>query len=202
MWISRETAEDWFRYKGWKPSTSLIGWEKRNRYLLVKNGMAKILDDGGAHGRNAIYLASLGIYDVYLTDVNVYSLKMGKEKVLDKSKDKKKRIEIIQSDSKYHPFQNEVFDAIISHSLTHWLNNLEEVYQYLLDCYRILRPQGILFGMTFKEWRKVSEKFSRYPIFVNKETLKELIEKSGFDIVKIYEEVKGNKIAWFFEIKK
>jgi len=202
MWLSQSRAEEWLKYMGWEPSNSLVDWEKRNRYLLTKNGKPNILDDGGAHGRKAIYLASLGFYDIYLADVNVYSLRIGKEKLVDKIEDGKKRIEFIRENSIYHPFQNSVFDAVISFGLTHWLNNLEEIEQYLLDCRRILKPQGLLFGMTFKEWENMPKGLPRYPIFMDKETLKNLIQNSEFDIIKIYEKRKEDKIGWFFETKK
>ncbi|MCL2671750.1 MAG: class I SAM-dependent methyltransferase [Clostridiales bacterium] len=102
---------------------------------------ATVYDIGGGYGEYAFWLASLG-YDVFLYDISCRNIEVAKE-LSDAYTNKLKAIELADARSINRP--NESADAILLFGPLYHIVDYAERQLALAECYRLLRPGGLLF---------------------------------------------------------
>lgn len=103
----------------------------------------KAIDVGFGTGNNIIFLNSLGL-DTYGTEIS-------KEIVDDVSKIMKKqgiKCTLKVGTNKEMPFEDNMFDYLISWNVIHYENNEEDMAKALNEYYRVLKPGGRFFLQT------------------------------------------------------
>jgi len=150
-------------YESWKniegknvPSTSGFS-EKILGYLRPKSA---VLDLGCGYGRLSEFFASRG-FEIYGIDVN--------EKAIEEAKrnEELEGIRFSVQDATNTNFANDFFGGIVSQAILACMN-IEERKKILKECYRILKPKGVIqiaeFGLTenreeYIEHAKITEEY-------------------------------------------
>lgn len=130
---------------------------------LIKMNKRKLTVYGIDISRNAIKTASKNFPDINFRPASVYHL----------------------------PFKNNYFDAVV---LRHVLEHLENPTDALEEINRILKPGGLFYSSTPLENdpliisadHKYSEKYHGHRQFYSRNLLRELLEKEGFLIKRVY----------------
>ncbi|MCX7878507.1 MAG: class I SAM-dependent methyltransferase [Ignavibacteria bacterium] len=78
------------------------------------------------------------------------------------------------------PFENDRFDVIISSQV---LEHVQDVEHYMNECYRLLKPDGILLLSTHGTWQYHASPYDYYRW--TRKGLELLMEKHNFEIIKI-----------------
>lgn len=102
--------------------------------------------------------------------------------------------DLVCADAESLPFSRSSVDLVFSASTFQWLNDLETA---LLECKRVLRPQGLLLFSTFgpdtlKELRSSFAAVDPYPRvnpFLARQEVSDLLEKSGLSQARVESEV-------------
>jgi ubiquinone/menaquinone biosynthesis C-methylase UbiE len=108
--------------------------------LFKKHNVKRILDLGCGSGRHVIYFAKKG-FDVYGIDVAKEGIKITKSWL------KKERLQAnlkIGSIYKKLPYQNNLFDAVISTSVIHHAR-IKNIRKAIREIERVLKPNGLIF---------------------------------------------------------
>ncbi len=154
--------------------------------LLPKENK-KILDAGCAAGRDSKFLFDKGV-EVVGIDLSPELLKVAKNNY--------PAIEFIEGNFLHLPFKNETFGGIWAHASLLHFETVTDVLNSLKEFYRVLIKGGILhiyvkeqFGD--KKFDVVTDKLSshdRFFQYFTKEEVIDLMNKSGFTLVKIENE--------------
>ena len=167
-------------------------WESVKNFNNIINSNSKILDAGCGNGKNMIYFKKNG-HTVKAIDFSDSLLKICKSKDLD----------VLNSDIRNLPFENNTFDNTISIAVIHHLSTNEDRIKAIKELLRVTKKDGkILITVwaieqeaqsrrTFKLGDNIvsfEDSFRYYHIF-NEESFLNLIKE--FQIEKYYWE-KGN----------
>ncbi len=191
------------RYKPWPESKRFIS-------TLPKN--SKVLDLGCGNGRNSIYLAKEGMNVIGL-DFSLGLIKIAKNKM--EWKEVLNHVNLIQGEIASLPLQDDTVDAVLYIATLHHLPTPKERLQSLKEVARCLKSNGRVlvsawaqeqekfedelkvskekmedgfeFGDIFLPWMmKDGRVFQRYYHLFSKDEFKDLIEKSGLEVVRIF----------------
>ncbi len=101
------------------------------------------------------------------------------------------------------PLKENSFDYVISVAVLHHLDSEEKRLQALEEIRRILKKQGKLFLTVWHKktnkndvyipWNRKGKTYNRYYHFFKKEELRKLLEKTGFEKIKISEDGRKKK---------
>lgn len=197
------------------PNEQVIRFIKRNVSDINKT----ILDFGCGAGRNSIALAGEG-YNIIAIDCTQDAVDMLKEKAKDKSYNIKC---LVNSNENQVPLEANSIDAIIADGSLFY-NNFEDTIKLLNELRKSLVNGGLiwadwrstdeyLYGMgkeiekNYFEMNELSARLGARYHFFDKETLKDVYEQAGLDVISIdvfeYTEQNGKKKnSWFHVIAK
>lgn len=138
----------------------LIEFERTKEILreMLPPPPAVIYDIGGAYGEYSYYLAALG-YDVYLYDIAEKNIEMSHKlgKKLDLTL---KAAEVADARSIDRPDNSA--DAILLFGPLYHIVDREERLLCLKECYRLLKPNGMLFTAAISRYATMLKYTSRY----------------------------------------
>lgn len=169
---------------------------------------SKILDLGCGSGRNFKAFNQKNNLEIYAQDFSKEMLKHAKVN----AKKLKLNIQTVHSPSTKIPFKDNFFDSIICIALLHCLT-LNQTKKTLKELHRVLKPKSkaliTVWSRNSKRLRnkpkesfitwtiekeKLPEKQPRYTYIFEKQELESLLKKSGFKIIKTWEERNINAI--------
>ncbi len=104
------------------------------------------------------------------------------------------------------PFKEKSFDYIISIAVLHHLDSGEKRLSFLEEMRRVMKPKGEAFFTAWNKpdakkkdvcipWTRKEKEYKRYYHFFEKEELKQLLEKAGFERYKIFEDGKKKNLC-------
>lgn len=176
-------AEEWHEFK---TSPSVAATE------FINKSKGKILDFGSGSGRNLLGLKKSEKRELYLIDFSKEMLKLAKKRT------KELGIEIHTKVSKLEKtdFPDNFFDAAICTAVIHCIETSEKREKAIKELFRILKPGA---KVEIEVWNKNSERFKkspkekfiawrnkglRYYYLYDEKEFRELLEKTGFRIIK------------------
>jgi len=169
-------ARFWLSRVGWEPS------EVAKR--IVRENDPKetgyVADIGGAHGREALWLAEQG-FDSILVEPNKYSLGLAKER----AKNKKLDVNLIKAALPYLPLCSDVIEIVDLYWTLHQIPD-EHKLESLKETYRILKPCGSLYSTSFGDWGDMDMPDSIYPVKEREDFIR-LHTRGGFQLVTVKE---------------
>ena len=107
----------------------------------------KVADLGCGAGRYTIWLAQNG-FDVYACDASIGMLNRTKEG-LKKIRYQNIEEKVVHSRLEKLPFDDEIFDIVLTNGVIHNAYTVEEFFQCLKECMRVLKQDGILYLSVF-----------------------------------------------------
>lgn len=114
-----------------------------------KLGVTRVLDLGSGAGRNSQLLFELG-YDVYACDLFDGMVQATSQRLIKAGMDLAEvKQKVLKASMLHLPYQDQIFDAIISNGVYHNAFNLNEFGQALGESSRVLKPEGYLCFNTF-----------------------------------------------------
>lgn len=176
-------AEEWHEFKT-TPS------QAATEFLNKSQG--KILDFGSGSGRNLLELKSSKKRELYLLDFSKEMLKKAEQR----AKKLKLKIKTFHYELEKTPFQDNFFDAAICTAALHCIPTKRKRKKSIKELYRILKPKA---KAEIEVWNKNSKRFEkapkekfiawrdkgkRYYYLYEEEELKNLLEETGFKIIK------------------
>ncbi|MBI4406451.1 methyltransferase domain-containing protein [Candidatus Micrarchaeota archaeon] len=192
MQIYNEIAEEWNEYRQ-KPLPAF--------HLLLQHARGGVcLDAGTGNGRHLPLLA--GKYrEVHAIDTSKKLISIAKQRKIPRAK-------IKHGDITRLPFVDNYFNDVYSTAVLHHLSR-EQALQALREIHRVLKPSGLLLATV---WNKGQEKFrklkkednvpwrkkdgtvvNRFVHFFSEREIRQLARQSGFQIVKLFYDSKGEK---------
>ena len=153
----------------------------------------KVVDLGCGAGRYTIWLAQSG-YDVYACDASEGMLnktKEGLEKIGYQDMEQK----ILKSRLEDLPFEDEMFDIVLTNGVIHNAFTCKEYKQCLEECVRVLKTDGVLYLSVFtsdtvdNKLEKVEEHVYLTPdglrmILFNKEEIIQMLSDLNYQMTK------------------
>jgi SAM-dependent methyltransferase len=184
--VSKEAAKVWLEERGWKPSRTAReicnDLEKGMFHYgepgngTFKKGMT-LCDIGGAHGRDCLHLSKAG-FSAILVDPNIYSLEYTREKM----KQEGAYFALIEGVLPYLPLADKSVDIVEFRGALHHIP-----YEHQLDALneinRIMKPNGILYSMSYGNFGKPPPKKALYPL-EKFDAFRELHNQAGFEILR------------------
>jgi len=181
--VWNKIAPEWHEFKT-NPSEAAIEF--------INKSKGKILDFGSGSGRNLLGLEQSESRELYLVDFSEEMLKLAEKRA------KSLRIEIKTTQSKLEKtkFEDNFFDAAICVAAIHCVETKVKRNSAIKELYRILKPgkkaeievwdkDSLRYQKAPKEkfvaWR---DKGKRYYYLYNEKELRELLEKTGFKVIK------------------
>ena len=176
-------AEEWHKFKT-TPSKSATEFLNKSK--------GKVVDFGSGSGRNLLKLKKSEKREIYFIDFSEEMLKRAKER----AKQLGIKIKIKVSPLEKTDFQDNFFDAAICVAVIHCIETPNKRKNALKELFRILKPKA---KAEIEVWNKDSGRFKkvpkekfiawrdkgkRYYYFYDEKELKELLEKTGFKIIK------------------
>ncbi len=184
-----------------------VGWNRyRDKPLrevkdFLKNKKGKILDLGCGSGRNFVKINGI----IYGIDFSEELLKYARENA------KKKKIKVIlkKAEAEKLPFDDEFFDFAMCIAVLHCIDSGQKRKKALLELFRVLKKNGealiTVWGRNQKRlknkpkecfipWNVEGKKCLRFTYLFDESEFRELLEETGFDIVKLLED--ENIYAW------
>jgi len=176
-------ANEWYEFKT-APSETATD--------LINNSKGKILDFGSGAGRNLLNLKKSEQRELYLIDFSEKMILLAKQRAKKLGLNIKTKVSEIEKT----PFKDDFFDAVICVSVIHCIKTSKKREQAIKELYRILKPGA---KADIEVWNKNSPRFKnapkekliswrdkgkRYYYFFEEEELKNLLEKTGFKILK------------------
>jgi len=165
---------------------------------FLKNKQGKVLDLGCGGGRNFIKQSSIEIYGVDFSQKMLDYAKKHAEK-------EKINVELVKSSANNLPFKDNFFDSAIFIAVLHCIEKKEQRKKAIEELFRVLKPNSEALirvwnkdqkrfknkdKEAFISWKTEEGKVIRYYYLYEKEELKNLLESSGFKIVKVIDEIK------------
>lgn len=177
-----EIASKWNEFKR-------VQYEDYKEFIKGKKG--KILDIGCGSGRNFVKNKDLQFYGIDFS-----------EEMLKLAEKKKIAVELKKANAEKIPYEDDFFDAAVYLSTLHCLESKEKRQKSLEELKRVLKlGKEALISVwsrnnkrvknkpkeSFIPWTIKHKKLYRYYYIYEKEELAELLEKVGFEVVKIWE---------------
>nr|MDO8098096.1 class I SAM-dependent methyltransferase [Candidatus Njordarchaeota archaeon] len=165
----QDGAEFWLKRVGWEPS-------ELAKKIAQENDPKKtsyIADIGGAHGREALWLAEQGFLSI-LIEPNKYSLRFAKER----AKNRRLELYLINAALPCLPMRSEVIEVVDFYWTLHQIPD-EHKLASLKEIHRILKPHGTLFSTSFGHWESHEMPRSIHPV-AKKQTFLNLHVSAGF----------------------
>jgi ubiquinone/menaquinone biosynthesis C-methylase UbiE len=185
-------ARFWLQRTGWQPSCASKAIASRYPKDIV------LADIGGAHGRDALWLAEQG-FKLLLIEPNRYSLQLAREK----ARKERLMVELLNAALPNLPLADESLEV----AEFYWgLHQIPDDYKLgcLKDIYRVLKPASILYSSSFGRWEGHSMPPSIHPIREKSDFLK-LHEIAGFEPLEVSEmsdEVNPFEKFWYGEFRR
>ena len=170
---------------------------------FLKNKRGKVLDLSCGSGRNFIKKEDLEIYGVdFSQEMLNYAKKHSEEKEI--------KVKLIKSQAYKLDFENNFFDSAIFIAALHCIETKGQREDSLKELFRVLKPgsesmitvwdknQAKLKDKPKEEkllWKHEGKRYMRYYYFYEKEELKNLLEKTGFKILRISD--KENPLGFY-----
>jgi len=174
--VEEDGAKFWLNRVGWEPSEIAKRIVREND----PKGTGYVADIGGAHGREALWLAEQGFNSI-LVEPNKYSLRLAKERAKNKNLD----ANLIKAALPYLPLCSQVIDVVDLYWTLHQIPD-EHKLESLRETYRILKKGGSLYSTSFGDWGHVNMPNSIYPVKEREEFIR-LHIKGGFQLVTVKE---------------
>ena len=167
--LEEDFAKFWLTRLGWEPT--FVAKKIAEENIPEKTGY--VADIGGAHGREALWLAEQGFNSI-LIEPNKYSLRFAKER----ARRKKLNVNVINAALPYLPICSEGIDMVDFYYTLHQIPD-EYKLESLKEINRILKPDGTLYSTSFGEWEGHEMPRSIHPI-IKKEIFIKLHISAGF----------------------
>lgn len=152
--LDRDGARFWLKRVGWEPSEVAKQIAQEND--LERTGY--VADVGGAHGREALWLAEHGFPSI-LIEPNKYSLRLAKKR----AKNRRLTVHLINAALPYLPLRSGNIGIVDFYWTLHQIPD-EHKFESLKEIYRVLKLQGILYSTSFGYWEDHAIPSSIYPI--------------------------------------
>jgi SAM-dependent methyltransferase len=165
----RDGAEYWLERVGWEPTEVAKAIAQNN--TPSKTGL--IVDIGGAHGREALWLAEQGFLSI-LVEPNSYSLRFAAERARSKGVD----VALIDSVLPCLPIRPDIAEMVDFYWTLHQLSD-DQKRESLKEVHRIVKPRGLLYSTSFGHWEGHAMPASIHPI-TEKQTFLDLHVSAGF----------------------
>lgn len=169
-----------------KSGLGLIEFERTKEILQEKlpPTPAVIYDIGGGYGEYSFWLASLG-YEVYLYDISKKNIEMAEEL----SKEYPYKLKAMEvADARSFDLPGKSADAILLFGPLYHIVEFEERQLALKECYRLLKPNGLLFTTAITRYATMLWAVTVYGEKNN------LLDEQEFREMVIREIVDGNHI--------
>lgn len=151
----------------------------------------KVADLGCGAGRYTVWLAQNG-YDVYACDDSIGMLSKTKKR-LEKIKYKDIDRKILKSRLEKLPFDDKMFDIVLTNGVIHNVYSSEEYKQCLKECVRVLKSNGVLYLSVFtsdtvdEKLKKIDEHVyltsdGLYMVLFSKEEIIQMMSDLNFQI--------------------
>jgi len=171
-----EGAKLWLSRVGWEPSEVAKTIVREND----PKETGYVADIGGAHGREALWLAEQG-FDSILVEPNKYSLRLAKER----ARNKKLDVHLIKAALPYLPLCSGAIDIVDLYWTLHQIPD-EHKLESLKETHRIIKPSGRLYSTSFGDWGHVDMPDSIYPVKEREDFIR-LHTRGGFQLVTVKE---------------
>jgi len=168
--LEQDGAEFWLKRVGWNQSEVAEKIAEENNPKKT----SYVFDIGGAHGREASWLAEQGFLSI-LFEPNKYSLRLAKER----AKDRNLSVYLIRAALPYLPVRSEVADVVDFYWTLHQILD-EHKLGSLIEIHRILKPRGTLYSTSFGYWERHLMPNSIHPI-AKRQTFLDLHVSAGFN---------------------
>ncbi len=177
-------AEAWEKYRK-------IPFQEFKKFIKSKKGL--VLDIGCGTGRNLVKIN--GSY--VCIDFSINMLKLAKKKI---------KASFVLADASSLPFKENVFDAVIFHSVLHCLKKKQRL-SALSEMKRVMKPSSSAFisvwnkdsGEKLVSWTYKGKKYMRYYYFFTKDELEKTLNKIGFKSIKVQLDEKEKNIIAIVE---
>ncbi len=183
--LEQEGAEFWLRRVGWEPSEVA-------KMIAQKNEPEKtgyVVDIGGGHGREALWLAEQGFVSI-LVEPNKYSLRYARKR----AKNKGLNVYLMNATLPYLPLCSGTVDVVDFYWTLHQIPD-EYKLASLKEIYRILKRHGTLYSTSFGYWEGHTMPSSIYPV-AEKGTFLSLHVSAGFKPVGKIEERSDSIVSY------
>jgi SAM-dependent methyltransferase len=167
--LEQDGAKFWLQRVGWEPSE--VAKEIAREKDLKK--ISYVADVGGAHGREALWLAEQGFLSI-LVEPNKYSLRLAKKR----AKNRRLTVYLVNGVLPYLPIRCEIVDLVDFYWTLHQIPD-ELKLGSLMEIYRILKPRGLVYSTSFGHWEGHAMPNSIHPV-IRKETFMNLHISAGF----------------------
>lgn len=166
---------------------------------FLKKQKGKILDIGCGSGRN--FIKSKNLY--------FYGIDFSKE-LLEHAKKKNIAIELKKANATKIPFKENFFNAVIFNAVLHCIPKATDRKKSLQELYRVLKPKSQALISVWSRnskriknkpkeslipWTIEDKKYYRYYYIYDKKELLDLIEDTGFKILKSWEDENINVVV-------
>jgi ubiquinone/menaquinone biosynthesis C-methylase UbiE len=179
--LEKGGAKFWLKRVGWEPSDVA-------REIAQENDLKKtcyVADVGGAHGRDALWLAEQGFPSI-LVEPNNYSLRFARKR----AKNKRLNVYLINATLPYLPIRSQAIDVVDFYWTLHQIPD-EHKLESLREIQKILKPRGIVYSTSFGYWEGRTMPSSIHPV-MKKETFMHLHVSAGFRQFRKIEERSDN----------
>jgi ubiquinone/menaquinone biosynthesis C-methylase UbiE len=169
--LEQDGAKFWLKRVGWQPSEVA-------KQIARENDPKKtsyVVDIGGGHGREALWLAEQGFPSI-LIEPNLYSLRFA----MKRARKRALSVCLINGALPYLPIRSEIVDVIDFYWTLHQIPD-EHKLESLKEIHRILKSHGTVYSTSFGHWEAHPMPSSVHPI-MKKETFMNLHISAGFKL--------------------
>ena len=162
-------AKFWLKRVGWEPSEVARKIAKENDPKRTRH----VADVGGAHGREALWLAEQG-FPTILVEPNNFSLRFAKER----AKTRRLSLHLINAALPYLPLRSKIIEIVDFYWALHQIPD-EHKLESLNEIHRILEPNGTVYSTSFGHWEAIACRVA-YIRSLKKEDFMRLHVSAGF----------------------
>lgn len=171
---------------------------------FLEEAQGKVLDIGCGSGRNFLDVKGISLFG---TDFSEEMLKLAKQRA-EKSGI---NVNLKKANSDKIPFKDNYFDSVLCYAVLHCIKSEKQRVDTIKEIYRVLKPNGLAFISSwgdksprlknkgkecFVPWTiKGEDKAERYTYVFSLKELEDLAKKTGFKIIRSWEERNVNLIV-------